>query len=99
MKLQICPPTKLTHSAHRSKVPPGHVPVQVGEATEPPERFAVRVELLNRPVFAGLLDQTAQEFGYQQAGALRILCDVSFFRSLLSALSSGDDGGAGVQAS
>lgn len=61
---------------------------------ERPERFTIRVEMLNRPVFLGLLDRTAQELGYQQTGALRILCAVSIFRRLLVSLSSGEDGGA-----
>lgn len=99
MKLQICYTSRVTNAIHHappapSKVPPGHVPVHVGEAMEPPERFTIRVEMLNRPVFLGLLDRTAQELGYQQTGALRILCAVSIFRRLLLSLSSGDEDGA-----
>lgn len=93
MKLRICYTSRVAHSSHRAPaaVPPGHVPVHVGEATEPTERFTIRAEMLNRPVFVGLLDRTARELGYQHSGALRILCAVSIFRQLLLALSSGGD--------
>ncbi|KAJ4754843.1 SAUR-like auxin-responsive protein family [Rhynchospora pubera] len=98
MKLKICYTSRVAHATHHtpapSKVPPGHVPVHVGEATEPPQRFTVRAEMLNRPIFVGLLERTAQELGFQQTGALRILCTVSLFQRLLLALSSGGDGGA-----
>lgn len=98
MKLQICYSSRVINATHHtpasSKVPPGHVPVHVGEAMEPPERFTIQVEMLNQPIFVGLLDRTAQELGYQQAGALRILCAVSSFRRLLLSLSSGGDGSA-----
>jgi SAUR family protein len=96
MKLRIFYTARVTNAIYLTpgpgKVPPGHVPVHVGEAMEPPERFTIRVEMLNRPVFLELLDRTAQELGYQHIGALRILCAVSIFRRLLLSLSSGEDG-------
>ncbi|XWS10329.1 hypothetical protein CRYUN_Cryun39dG0067000 [Craigia yunnanensis] len=47
----------------RRSVPEGHVPVYVGEEME---RFVVKVELLNHPAFIGLLNKSAQEYGYEQ---------------------------------
>lgn len=64
----------------RSRVPEGHVPVYVGEEME---RFAVRAELLSRPWFVDLLTRSAQEYGYEQSGVLRIPCPVSVFEKLL----------------
>ncbi|CAL9088527.1 unnamed protein product [Musa textilis] len=73
----------------RRGVVQGHVPVYVGEEME---RFEVRAELLSRPVFVELLRLAAEEYGYQQRGALRIPCPVPLFRRLLLAASS--DGAA-----
>ena len=67
-------------------VPSGHVPVYVGEEME---RFVVSAELLNHPVFVELLEKSAQEYGYEQKGALRIPCHVLLFERLLEALRLG----------
>ncbi|XP_074586791.1 auxin-responsive protein SAUR71-like [Curcuma longa] len=60
----------------------GHVPVCVGEEME---RFEVPTALLGRPVFLELLRRSAQEYGYEQSGVLRIPCPASLFRRLLDA--------------
>lgn len=60
----------------------GHVPVCVGEEME---RFEVPTALLSRPVFRELLRRSAQEYGYEQRGVLRIPCPASLFRRLLTA--------------
>ncbi|KAJ8484494.1 hypothetical protein OPV22_016979 [Ensete ventricosum] len=65
----------------------GHVPVCVGEEME---RFEVRAELLGRPAFAALLRRSAQEYGYEQRGVLRIPCPAPLFRRLLAASSSAE---------
>ncbi|THU51555.1 hypothetical protein C4D60_Mb06t32260 [Musa balbisiana] len=62
----------------------GHVPVCVGEEME---RFEVRAELLGRPAFVALLRRSAQEYGYEQRGVLRIPCPAPLFRRLLAASS------------
>ncbi|WOL12259.1 auxin-responsive protein SAUR71-like [Canna indica] len=72
------------------RVPGGHVPVCVGEEME---RFAVRAELLGSPAFVELLRRSAQEYGYDQRGVLRIPCPVPLFRRLL-VLSSSSSAGA-----
>lgn len=64
----------------RSRVPEGHVPVYVGDEME---RFAVRAELLSRPGFVDVLTRSAQEYGYEQRGVLRIPCPVPLFQRLL----------------
>ncbi|RDX70809.1 Auxin-responsive protein SAUR72, partial [Mucuna pruriens] len=69
-------------------VPAGHVPVYVGEEME---RFVVSAELLNHPVFVKMLNRSAQEYGYEQKGVLRIPCHVIVFQRVLEALRLGRD--------
>ncbi|CAI9760323.1 unnamed protein product [Fraxinus pennsylvanica] len=65
-------------------VPEGHLPVYVGEEME---RFVVSAELLNHPIFIKLLNKSAQEYGYEQKGVLRIPCHVFLFQRVLESLS------------
>ena len=67
-------------------VPEGHVPVYVGDEME---RFVVSAELLNHPIFVELLNKSAQEYGYEQKGVLRIPCHVLVFERALEALRLG----------
>ncbi|KAL3508257.1 hypothetical protein ACH5RR_027658 [Cinchona calisaya] len=67
-------------------VPEGHVPVYVGEEME---RFVVSAKLLNHPIFVTLLNKSAQEYGYEQKGVLRIPCHVWLFERVLEALRLG----------
>lgn len=69
-----------------SSIPSGLVPVDVGEKME---RFLVSAELLNHPVFVGLLNRSAQEYGYAQKGVLHIPCNVFVFERVMEALRSG----------
>ncbi|XP_009610065.1 auxin-responsive protein SAUR72-like [Nicotiana tabacum] len=66
------------------EVPEGYVPVYVGEEMK---RFIVSAELLNHPIFVNLLNKSAQEYGYEQKGVLRIPCHVIVFELALQALS------------
>lgn len=65
-------------------VPEGHLPVYVGEEME---RFVVSAKLLNHPIFMKLLNKSAQEYGYEQKGVLRIPCHVFLFQRVLESLS------------
>ncbi|KAK9274589.1 hypothetical protein L1049_022034 [Liquidambar formosana] len=78
---------KLRRSAD---VPEGHLPVYVGDEME---RFVVSAELLNHPIFIKLLNKSAQEYGYEQKGVLRIPCHVLVFERVLEALRVGGGGG------
>ncbi|XP_057484883.1 auxin-responsive protein SAUR71-like [Actinidia eriantha] len=69
-------------------VPEGHLPVYVGEEME---RFVVSAALLNHPIFVKLLNKSAQEYGYEQKGVLRIPCHVLVFERVLEALRVGDE--------
>ncbi|GMI90063.1 SMALL AUXIN UPREGULATED 72 [Hibiscus trionum] len=70
----------------RRSVPEGHVPIYVGEEME---LFVVSAQLLNHPVFIALLNKSAQEYGYNQKGVLRIPCHVLVFERVLEALRLG----------
>ncbi|KAB2071836.1 hypothetical protein CXB51_020611 [Gossypium anomalum] len=72
--------------AVKKTVPQGYVPVYVGEEME---RFVVSAELLNHPVFVGLLNKSAQEYGYEQKGVLHIPCHVLVFERVMEALRLG----------
>lgn len=71
---------------HTSSVPQGHVPVYVGEEME---RFLVSAEVLNHPVFIGLLKRSAQEYGYEQKGVLQIPCHVLVFERIMESVRLG----------
>ncbi|KAD4178685.1 hypothetical protein E3N88_27290 [Mikania micrantha] len=69
-------------------VPEGHLPVYVGDEME---RFVVSAELLNHPIFINLLNKSAQEYGYEQKGVLRIPCHVLLFERVLEAMRLGEE--------
>ncbi|XP_057457124.1 auxin-responsive protein SAUR72-like [Lotus japonicus] len=77
-----------SESRRRRRVPEGHVPVYVGDEME---RFVVSADLLNHPVFINLLNRSAQEYGYEQKGGLRIPCHVVAFQRVLEAIRLGLD--------
>ncbi|WOL07865.1 auxin-responsive protein SAUR71-like [Canna indica] len=72
----------------------GHVPVCVGEEME---WFEIRAELLGRSPFLELLRLSAEEYGYEQRGVLRIPCPVPLFRRLLAAAPSSAAGQVAAQ--
>ncbi|KAJ3685381.1 hypothetical protein LUZ61_014545 [Rhynchospora tenuis] len=73
----------------KKKVPKGYVPVLVGgDETREEERFLVHVKLLKEPCIAALLEQAAEQFGYQ-SGVLRVLCDAHSFRHTIDLISQG----------
>ncbi|CAL1412367.1 unnamed protein product [Linum trigynum] len=53
------------------------------------EQFVVSAEILNHPVFVGLLNKSAQEYGYEQQGGLRIPCHVLVFERVMEAIRLG----------
>ncbi|PWA48321.1 small auxin-up RNA [Artemisia annua] len=81
-------------SSSQTRVPEGYLPVYVGDEME---RFVVSADLLNHPVFINLLNKSAQEYGYQQKGVLRIPCHVLVFQRVLDALRLGQEGSCDLQ--
>lgn len=70
-----------------SGVPRGCVPVRVCGGDGEDERFVVPVKALRHPSIAALLEDAAEEFGYNQEGVLRVPCGVHQFRDVLAAVS------------
>ncbi|CAL9065128.1 auxin-responsive protein SAUR71-like [Musa acuminata AAA Group] len=64
----------------RQRTSEGCFSVYVGPARE---RFVVRTECLNHPLFKMLLDEAEMEFGYSAAGPLELPCDVDLFQKVL----------------
>ncbi|KAG0464839.1 hypothetical protein HPP92_019003 [Vanilla planifolia] len=71
----------------RRNLPAGEVPVFVGLTME---RFSVPAELLGRPLFLELLRLSAEEYGYEQSGVIRIPCSILLFCRVLRYLSAAD---------
>ncbi|CAI0438298.1 unnamed protein product [Linum tenue] len=76
-----------TARAAPSDVPAGHVAVCVGASCR---RFVVRATHLNHPIFSRVLAQAEEEFGFANAGPLRIPCDESEFEEVLKLVSRSD---------
>ncbi|KAI3675653.1 hypothetical protein L1987_85245 [Smallanthus sonchifolius] len=79
---------RMPKSRRSGAVPEGHLPIYVGEEME---RFVVSADLLNHPIFINLLNRSAQEYGYEQKGVLRIPCHVFVFEQVLEALRTGKE--------
>ncbi|KAI3769026.1 hypothetical protein L6452_00122 [Arctium lappa] len=91
---RLCQSFRLAKSRRSAAVPEGHLPVYVGEEME---RFVVSAELLNHPIFINLLNRSAQEYGYEQKGVLRIPCHVLVFERVLEALRAGKEASYNLQ--
>ncbi|KAK8629231.1 hypothetical protein V6N13_078082 [Hibiscus sabdariffa] len=83
------PDPRVGSAKQRSDVPLGHFPVYVGLDQTAARRFIVSAEMLRQPIFVELLNRSAQEYGYQQRGALRIPVNVVVFERLLESLRQG----------
>ena len=64
------------------------IPLLVGTDSEAMERLTVHLKLINHPSLAYLLDESANELGYNQQGLLRIWCDVGRFQEMLDRIST-----------
>ncbi|XP_022715404.1 auxin-responsive protein SAUR71-like [Durio zibethinus] len=83
------PPVEPTKQ--RSDVPHGHFPVYVGIDQTSMRRFIVSAEMLRNPIFVELLNRSAQEYGYEQRGVLRIPINVVVFERVLESLRQGQE--------
>ncbi|KAM0947046.1 putative small auxin-up RNA [Dioscorea sansibarensis] len=61
-------------------VPEGCLSVHVGARED---RFVIRTEYVNHPIFKALLDDAESEYGYIAEGPLRLPCDVEVFQHVL----------------
>ncbi|TKW03179.1 hypothetical protein SEVIR_7G006800v4 [Setaria viridis] len=65
------------------EVPKGYFAVYVGAEAR---RFVVPTSYLRRPAFRELMERAAEEFGFSQAGGIRIPCREEDFRATVAAL-------------
>ncbi|XP_042051737.1 indole-3-acetic acid-induced protein ARG7-like [Salvia splendens] len=72
----------------KCRTPSGSLAVYIG-----PERirFVIPTRFLNFPVFVALLDQAEEEFGFQTAGGLVLLCEPGFFSQILRLLDDDEE--------
>ncbi|CAH8367012.1 unnamed protein product [Eruca vesicaria subsp. sativa] len=70
-------------------VPKGHLAVSVGLEKK---RYTIPTEYLSHQAFLVLLHEAEEEFGFQQAGVLRIPCEVAVFESILKIMEEKNDG-------
>ncbi|VVA99022.1 unnamed protein product [Arabis nemorensis] len=62
-------------------VPRGHLAVYVGR--EEMQRFVIPTKYLEYPEFRVLMDEVADEFGYEHEGGIHIPCEESVFEEIL----------------
>ncbi|XWS16078.1 hypothetical protein CRYUN_Cryun34aG0054700 [Craigia yunnanensis] len=84
-------PDLMEPTKQRSDVPHGHFPVYVGIDQTTTRRFIVSAEMLRHPIFVELLNRSAQEYGYEQRGVLRIPINVVVFERVLESLRQGQE--------
>ncbi|EER99161.1 hypothetical protein BDA96_02G271500 [Sorghum bicolor] len=80
-------------SARRSKpapAPEGCFTVCVGAGRQ---RFMVRTECVNHPLFRALLEEAEEVFGYAAAGPLALPCDADAFVRVLEQIEEEDAAG------
>ncbi|KAK7372817.1 hypothetical protein VNO80_06205 [Phaseolus coccineus] len=66
----------------------GYVPVLVGKGGNTMQKIWVPIKVIQHPTIVELLNQSADEFGYQhQQGVLRITYDANSFKALIQELS------------
>ncbi|KAJ1290346.1 hypothetical protein BS78_02G235800 [Paspalum vaginatum] len=77
-------------SARRSRppAPEGCFTVCVGAGRQ---RFVVRTECVNHPLFRALLEEAEEAFGYAAAGPLALPCDAGAFLRVLEQIEAEED--------
>ncbi|KAL6650292.1 hypothetical protein ACP70R_009217 [Stipagrostis hirtigluma subsp. patula] len=70
-------------AAAAGAVPKGYFAVYVGAAAR---RFVVPTSYLREPLFGALMERAAEEFGFGQAGGLRIPCTEDDFEATVAAI-------------
>lgn len=82
--------------------PKGHLAVYVGDGGKgeegaQPRRFVVPAIFFNHPLFADLLREAEEEFGFHHPGGITIPCPVSRFERVRTRIAA-DPGRSGVRA-
>ncbi|KAF8007800.1 hypothetical protein BT93_K1713 [Corymbia citriodora subsp. variegata] len=79
----LVPCVKLSGECSENRVRKGYVPVLVGEDTAMMERLHIPIKLIGHPFVTALLKLSANEFGYEQQGLLRIPYDPDCFKQMI----------------
>lgn len=61
-------------------VPKGCLAIMVGQQEAEQQRFVIPVMYMNHPLFAELLKEAEEEYGFAQKGPIAIPCGVEEFR-------------------
>ncbi|KAM0822896.1 hypothetical protein ACQ4PT_071223 [Festuca glaucescens] len=77
----------------RQKPAEGCFSVYVGAGRQ---RFVVRTECLNHPLFRTLLEEAEEEFGYAATGPLELPCDADTFARVLEQIEEEKQRAAGL---
>ncbi|KAF8694952.1 hypothetical protein HU200_038061 [Digitaria exilis] len=62
------------------------------------QRFVVRTECVNHPLFRALLEEAEEAFGYAAAGPLALPCDADAFVRVLEQIQEEEEGAAAGEA-
>ncbi|KAF8007753.1 hypothetical protein BT93_K1676 [Corymbia citriodora subsp. variegata] len=81
------PYMKLSGESSENRVRKGYIPVLVGKDAVTMERLHVPTKLMGHPFVAALLELSANEFGYEQQGLLRIPYDPDCFKQMIRRIS------------
>ncbi|XP_073298302.1 auxin-responsive protein SAUR71-like [Primulina huaijiensis] len=79
--------SKMSDSKHKA-TPKGCFSVYVGSEKQ---RFVIKTELANHPLFRMLLEDVELEYGFSSEGPLLIPCEVDLFCKILVEMDSGKD--------
>ncbi|KAG2570920.1 hypothetical protein PVAP13_7KG029100 [Panicum virgatum] len=79
-------------AAAAGAVPKGYFAVYIGAEAR---RFVVPTSYLSQPAFRELMERAAEEFGFDQAGGLRIPCREEDFQATVAALEESRRRGGG----
>ncbi|XP_024516096.1 auxin-responsive protein SAUR32-like [Selaginella moellendorffii] len=77
-------------ACHREKIKGGSVPVYVGHGN--PERFLVKLKLINHPLFRKLLELTEEELGFCDNCRLVVPCDAHVFQRVIARIDAEESG-------
>uniref|UniRef100_A0A0E0ADZ8 Auxin-responsive protein n=1 Tax=Oryza glumipatula TaxID=40148 RepID=A0A0E0ADZ8_9ORYZ len=95
LEQQQQPASSSSPTAGGGGVPKGYFVVYVGEEAR---RFVVPTGYLREPAFRDLMERAADEFGFAQAGGLRVPCGEDDFEDLLRRLRRKNGGAAAAKA-
>lgn len=83
LRKRLCSASKdSTFNGKAVAAPKGHLAVYVGEKEDDTHRYLVPVIYFNHPLFAELLREAEDEYGFQHPGGIKIPCRVAEFESV-----------------